>query len=78
MAEIIPTHIANETETDKLIEITDKVLLKAYIDPPHGDRKFNNIVLRLTVDDKCDVALGLGPMISPKVLEHFTEDGELC
>ena len=74
MANIV--EISKPMESEKMVEITDKVDLHAYIYP--GDEiNIKNIVLRVKIDGKFDVGLSLGPILSEKVAIHFDENGNV-
>jgi len=75
-----------QTETDDLVEITDQVILKAYLDPfcefpeDHKGKKWTPVILRVIHPkdkSKFDVGLNLGSVLSNKVSEYFTIEGTL-
>ena len=70
--------IIKPMKSESMIEITDKVNLYAYVYPGDDQDNPRNVVLRIKLNDKFDVGLSLGPVISEKVLPHFLdEDGNL-
>lgn len=69
-----------QTESDDLVEITDQVTLKAYLDPfhefpeDHKGPKWTPVILRIAHPEdssKFDVGLNLGPALSNKVSDCF-------
>ena len=72
-------------DMNDLVVITDQVNLAAYIESETIDGKeVRNVILRIYDADEHDYdknrfsyAIRLGPFFSPKVLEHFDENGKL-
>lgn len=62
----------NEKDTDDLIDITDKVGLKAYISTDHQYLE-PTVILRITHDDY-DGGFNIGPMLSGGILSSFEKN----
>ena len=62
------------TKEEDLIEITDKVDLRAYLDKKDGE---TYVVLRISKEGKFDAGVDMGPIINKKVVDCFDENGNV-
>ena len=61
---------------DNFIDVTDQVDLEAYLEK-NEDGKIDNVILRVFKNGIYEgLSLDIGPILSPKILKFFDENGK--